>query len=374
MQSNPPLIVHVIYRLDYGGLENGLINLINNMPADEFRHAIVCLAGYSGFRHRIRRADVTVYSLEKRPGKDLRVYARLWLLLRRLQPAIVHSRNLGTVDLQWIALAAGVRARLHGEHGWDAADPQGTAGRNLLIRRLCRPSIQRYVTVSRDLAAWLTGRVGISGGRMVQICNGVDLARFNPSGDLPADLPWGRAEDQVVFGTVGRLDPVKNQLALLEAFAALGTNARLIVVGDGPQRQALRNRAAELGVQERVWFTGARDDIPALLRAMDVFVLPSLNEGISNTVLEAMATGIPVAASAVGGNPELVEPATTGLLYSATDPHGLARVMKQYADDPALRRAHGQAARRRAVQKFGLDGMASRYRDLYRTLTSGSVH
>ena len=115
-----PLIAHVIYRLDVGGLENGLVNLINTLPNDRFRHLIVTLAGYSDFRDRIQRPDVEVVSLDKRPGNDPRCYLRFLQLLRRFRPDIVHTRNLGTIDLQWMSCLAGTRVRLHGEHGWDA--------------------------------------------------------------------------------------------------------------------------------------------------------------------------------------------------------------------------------------------------------------
>ena len=146
----PPLVVHVIHRLDFGGLENGLVNLVNCMPADRFRHAIVCLAGFEpDFRDRIQRSDVEVISLGKRPGKDLAPYARMWRVLRRLAPSVVHTRNLGTVDMQWIAAAAGVPHRVHGEHGWEASDPCGRNPKALRIRRACRPVIHLYVPMSQ---------------------------------------------------------------------------------------------------------------------------------------------------------------------------------------------------------------------------------
>ncbi len=127
LRRDAPLIAHVIYRLDFGGLENGLVNLINRMPPERYRHAIVCLAGVGAeFRQRLQRASVEVVSLDKRPGKDVAVYARMWRTLRRLRPDIVHTRNLGTVDMQWVAAACGVRRRVHGEHGWEATDPRGT--------------------------------------------------------------------------------------------------------------------------------------------------------------------------------------------------------------------------------------------------------
>lgn len=369
-----PLISHVIYRLDYGGLENGLVNLINGMPRASYRHAIVCLAGFSAFRDRIERDDVEVVSIDKRPGKDLGAYGRVWRQLRRLRPAIVHTRNLGTADLQWIALAAGVRHRVHGEHGWDAADPRGESARGLRIRRACRPATDRYVAVSRDIAQWLEARVGVAPARIRQIYNGVDAQRFNPVGPLPADWPWrtGGADRAIVIGTIGRLDRIKNQGALLDAFARLTRGAgaipgrlRLAIVGGGPEEGALRERAQALGIAPHVWFAGPRGDAPALLRGFDIFVLPSLNEGISNTILEAMASARATVASRVGGNGELIEDDVTGSLYDSGDPHALDAAIRRYLDDAELRARHGAAARERCLAHFSMGAMVQGYLDLY---------
>jgi sugar transferase (PEP-CTERM/EpsH1 system associated) len=371
----PPLIAHVIYRLAIGGLENGLVNLLNRLPCERFRHAVVCLAGTTDFARRIQRPDVAIYSLDKRPGKDMRAYVRFWKLLRQLQPDLVHTRNLGTVDLQWIAAAARVPHRVHGEHGWEASDPWGLDARSLRIRRLCRAAIHRYVAMSQDLARWLGTSVGVAPQRIEQIYNGVDVERFSPEGSLPGDLPWqGASPRPFVFGTVGRLDQVKNQQALLEAFAGSlrasppgspSAGSRLIVVGSGPLAATLQGRASELGIGDLVWFAGPRDDIPQLLRAMDVFVLPSMNEGISNTLLEAMATGRPIVAARVGGNPELVEHCSTGLLYDPGQQGGLLEAMLRYRRDGDLTIVHGVAGRRRACERFSLHSMVNRYTDLY---------
>jgi len=374
--TSPPLVAHIIFRLDYGGLENGLVNILNGMPAEQFRHAIICLAGYSDFHKRLKRDDVMLYSLEKRPGKDFGAYLRLWRLLRRLKPAIVHTRNLGTVDLQWIALASGVGGRVHGEHGWDAADPQGKNRGNLRIRRACRAVIHRYVAMSRDLENWLRSQVGVTASRITQIYNGVDIQRFAPTGPLPADLPWQSANEKpFVFGTVGRLDRVKNQIALVESFAELTAAHQagrerllLMLVGSGPMEEALRDRVRALGIGDRVWFTGARNDIPHLMRSMDVFVLPSLNEGISNTILEAMASGLPVIAAQVGGNPELVQSAATGTLYESERPGRLRDAMANYLANPILAKEQGAAARAHVVKGFSLDSMVNAYLRLYRDL------
>jgi sugar transferase (PEP-CTERM/EpsH1 system associated) len=358
----PPLIVHIIFRLDFGGLENGLVNLVNNLPRDRYRHVIICLAGFNPvFRARIQNPDVEVISLDKHPGKDPGAYLRLWRLLRRLRPAIVHTRNLGTVDLQWVAWAAGVPHRVHGEHGWEASDPRGLDPKGLRIRRACRPVIQRYVPMSQDIARWLGKHVGVEVKRMRQIYSGVDTGRFGPS-------PSAVGTASLTLGTVGRFDPIKNQGALLTAFARLAPrfpNLRLTIVGDGSLKAALQAQAASLGLADRVTFTGARSDTPDLLRGFDVFVLPSLNEGVSNTILEAMATGLPVVAGRVGGNPELVVDDVTGRLYDPGGPAALEQALLPYLTDPALREAHGAAARRRVVQYFRLEAMVQRYLDLY---------
>lgn len=369
-----PLIAHVIYRLDYGGLENGLVNLINRMPRERYRHAIVCLAGFSDFRDRIRRDDVTVVSVDKRPGKDLAAYGRVWRQFRRLRPAVVHTRNLGTADLQWVALAAGVRHRVHGEHGWDASDPKGDSVRALRIRRFCRPATQCYVAVSKDIARWLQQRVGVPEAEVHQIYNGVDVERFTPAGALPSDLPWpgDGPERPLVIGTIGRLDPIKNQVGLLEAFARLVAapgagqrRLRLAIVGDGPESARLRERAEALGIAPLVWLPGMRADTPALLRSFDIFVLPSLNEGISNTILEAMASARPVVAGRVGGNGELIEHGVTGMLCDSLDPGALATAMGRYLDDGSVRAAHGAAGRERCMRRFAMGSMVQGYVDVY---------
>lgn len=368
------LIAHLVYRLDYGGLENGLVNLVNRLPARRFRHAILCLAGFGEFRGRIAREDVEVFSVDKREGKDPRAYLRVLRHLRRLRPDVVHTRNLGTIDLQWLALAAGVRHRVHGEHGFVAEDPRGLAARSLRIRRACRPVIQRYVAMSRDIARWLERDVGVPASRIRQIYNGVDTGAFRPDGALAPDLPWGDVArgNIVVFGTVGRLDRIKNQAALIDALAAIvkrdpGARARLrlIIAGEGPERSALEDATRRHSLTELVWFAGARNDVPELMRAMDVFVLSSHNEGISNTILEAMASGLPVVAARVGGNPELVAHGSTGALYDPAAPDALAAALAAYADGASLRREHGLAARRRICDGFSLEAMVGGYESFY---------
>ncbi|MEO1594049.1 MAG: TIGR03088 family PEP-CTERM/XrtA system glycosyltransferase [Pseudomonadota bacterium] len=363
-----PLVAHVIHRLGTGGMENGLVNLVNGLPGEHYRHAIVCMTESTPFRDRIEDASIGVHELHKQSGKDLGCYWRFFRLMRRLRPAIVHTRNLGTIDLAPVAALAGVPRRLHGEHGWDNADPTGANPRYRRLRRLCDRFIDGYVAVSRDIARWMSERIGVDASRVMQIYNGVDSARFAPDGPrtaLPATA--GDAPSRVI-GTVGRLDPIKRFDVLIDWFAtryASQGDARLVIVGEGAERSALEQQVAERGIADAVWLAGNRPDVADLMRSMDVFVLPSRNEGISNTILEAMASGLPVVATDVGGNCELIDPGVTGELVPCDDSPALGDAIAGYLDDPDRRLRHGTAARERVLRRFSLENMMGSYDELY---------
>ena len=365
-----PLVVHIIHRLGIGGLENGLVNLINHMPADRYRHAIICMTQSTDFRLRIKTPGVEVYELHKKPGHDLGLYFRLWRLLRKLHPAVVHTRNIGTLECQFIALLASVPARVHGEHGRDMADIDGRNATYLRLRKLFRPLISRYIAVSRDLAQWLYEEVRVPAGRVAQIYNGVDEQRFRAS-SVSNVLPGGFAPPgAVVVGTVGRLSGEKDQLTLVRAFArarALCPQSmlRLVLVGDGPLKAEIEREVLAAQLDDHVWMAGARSDIADILRSLDVFVLPSLAEGISNTILEAMASGLPVIATRVGGNPELVVENETGVLVSAANPDAMAQAMVNYVTQPMVMRQHGQAGRARIEREYSMDAMVRQYAAVY---------
>ncbi|MBL8201873.1 MAG: TIGR03088 family PEP-CTERM/XrtA system glycosyltransferase [Chromatiales bacterium] len=376
-----PLIAHVLHRLDYGGLENGLINLINGLPAERFAHAVICLAGFSEFRDRIRRPDVRVYSLGKRPGKDLPAYGRLWQLFRRLRPAAVHTRNAGVIDCAVVAWAAGVPVRIHGCHGWDVDDLHGDRPRRAVLRRACAPAITRYVAVSRHIGEWLQTADGVPPAAISQIYNGVDVRRFAPGESRAPPLFGGSAGSPLfVIGTVSRLEAVKDPCTLARAFAELvarqpsyRARLRLAIIGDGNLRGDVLAILAAAGCAELAVVTGWRDDIPDLMRQLSLFVLPSINEGISNTILEAMACGLPVVATAVGGNAELVVEGENGCLVPPSSPVRMADALERYVQDAVLTGAQSRAARLRAVEEFSLDVMLRRYSDLYTELLPGAA-
>lgn len=369
----PPLVAHIIYRFSVGGLENGLINLLNQMPPDRYRHVIICLTDYSDFRHRLQRDDVEIIALHKRPGHDVRMMWRLYRLLRRLRPAVVHTRNLAALDAILPARLAGVRHCVHGEHGRDAMDLRGVNRTYIRLRRLLLPWVDRFVCVSQDIEQWLLGAVQLPRGRVVQVYNGVDSARFSPVGARqPLPDQGSDISDHCVIGTIGRMSPEKNTLCLARAFIlmvqrqpALRHQLRLALVGDGPLREQVVSELVQANLLDRVWLPGSRNDTPDIYRGLDVFVLPSHIEGISNTILEAMASGLPVLATAVGGNPELVTEGETGYLVPDDDVEAMADRLLDYCNDSASRQRHGQQARERVVRQFGMDSMVNQYMAVY---------
>lgn len=356
------LVAHIVFRFDYGGLENGVVNIINGMEAGTVRHAVIALTEASDFARRLRD-DVSVHAIGKKPGKDLGAYLRLYKLLRQLKPDIVHTRNMGTMDCAVIAFLARVPVRIHGEHGWDVFDPDGTNRKYRLMRRLLLRFVNRIVTVSEDLQRWLVSVVGIPRSKVVHICNGVDAQRFHPH-DEPSDDATG----EIIVGSVTRFSEIKDPLNLVEAFiqsGGCGGMARLVMIGDGELYERARQLIGNADMSGVAWLPGSRDDIAEQLRCMDVFVLGSLREGISNTILEAMASCLPVIASDTGGNPELIEDGVNGTLVPPGDREALRKAMCDYVRDADRRARHGQASRDRVVSRFSLDTMVENYRLLY---------
>lgn len=356
------LVAHIVFRFDYGGLENGVVNVINGTVDAPIEHAVIALSEATDFANRLRDG-VAVYAINKRPGKDFGSYIRLYKLLRRIRPDIVHTRNIGTMDCAFIAFLARVRIRIHGEHGWDVNDPDGRNPRYRFMRRILHRFVSRIVTVSADLERWLADTVGIPGRKVQHICNGVDSERF-----FPRDDTTKRAESDVVVGSVTRFSAIKDPLNLVDAFIELQRNEqdlKLVMLGDGELHGEALDKLLEAGIEARCWLPGSRDDIPEQLRNMDIFVLGSLREGISNTILEAMASGLPVVASDTGGNGELIEDGVNGRLVPPGDRRALADAIRDYVQHPDRRLRHGKASRDRVLSLFSIGTMVENYQKLY---------
>lgn len=251
-----------------------------------------------------------------------------------------------------------------------------------------------YIALSHDLEDYLTQRVGLPAARVAQIYNGVDVQRFRPAaGRQPIPGSPFAGEDCWLIGTVGRMQAVKDQTLLARAFVRalelappLRARLRLAMIGDGPLRGQAQALLEAAGVAHLAWLPGERDDVADVLRGLDGFVLPSLAEGISNTILEAMASGLPVIATAVGGNGELLTPegpgeslaaeapgARFGALVPAADVEAMAQAIVRQASAPEAAREQGRAGRAAAERRFSLEAMVQRYRTLYDELLGAAV-
>jgi sugar transferase (PEP-CTERM/EpsH1 system associated) len=370
MRANrqPPLVVHLLYRLDTGGMETLLVDCINRMPPDRFRHAVVTLAGHTDFARRITNPSVTLHTLDKRPGLSPGTHLAFWKLLRRLKPAVLHTYNLAAIEYHLAALLAGVPTRIHAEHGREASDPDGTNPKHNFLRRLMTPLIATYIPVSRDLRDWLRDTVGVPDAKNMLVPNGVDTQRYCPHGTTIDHF----GADCFVVGTVGRIQAVKNQRLLVDAFALLraklpehAARLRLAIVGDGPSMDEIRAHVDRTGLGGVTWLPGARADVAAVMRGFSVFALTSIAEGTPVTILEAMATGLPVVATRVGGIPEVVQQGRTGMLTPSGDAAALADALALYVCQPEIGREHGQAGRATIEQCYSINVTVETYSGLY---------
>jgi sugar transferase (PEP-CTERM/EpsH1 system associated) len=357
-------VVHVINLVvPYGGMEKGLSTLIRR-GSPNVEHVVIAIEG-AREPEKVLPEGTRLIDLRKPPGHSWRFIWRLSRLLRELSPCVVHTRNWPGVDGVLAARLAGIRAVVHSEEGWGMLDMTGQSRKRILVRRFMSRWTRNFLSVSRDIERWLTDTVRVR-CPVVHIDNGIDPDAYSGPGtsaDLKAEL--GLPADALLIGIVARLDPINDHPTLFRAFRRVRERvpqAVLLCVGDGPEREKLRGL-----VVPGIHMLGERHDVARILRGIDVSVLASRNEGASYTILEAMAAGLPVVASRVGGNPELVVDGVTGRLFPAGDDAALAEALVGYLKAPETRAAHGAAARERARGLYGTEEMVEAYENTWRT-------
>lgn len=357
-------VLHVVDSLGIGGIERNLVDLVAR-TGGEFEHEICCIRRAGALAAGLEALGARIHSLGARSGRTLSLVAQVMRLCRARSPDVVHARNWGTIEAVFAARIARVPLVVYGEHG-----PRAWSGlRRSVGRRMVAAAADVVVAVSNALRDYLFTRVKVPADRITVIRNGVDTERFRPRADregLRRDR--GLAPDTLLIGGVGRLDPIKNYARLVDAFAEVAKRdpkTRLVLVGDGPERERLQGEIDSRSLASRAWITGLRDDVADWLAAMDVFAHVSFAEGLSNAILQAMAVGLPVVATAVAANREAVVGGVSGRLV---DPHATADVaaaLSCYGSDPAARALHGAAGRRRVEAEFPLQRMVDGYRSLY---------
>lgn len=361
-------VVHILHSLAMGGAENGVVNLMNNINTDIFTPIIISLVNGGSLKGRLNLNRVTLYEMGKKEGNDCLLPFRLVRLFKKIKPHVVHTHCWGTlVEGITAAKIAGVPVVIHGEHGTIETKP-----RNLKIQRWFWKRCDIVLSISETLRQRLSDTVGISTNLIKAVPNGVDTEKFS---SFPIEQIYGFKkkfnipEDAIVIGTVGRLVPVKDQKALIEASLIirkkLSKKIAVVIVGDGPLRENLQNKAAELGVENIVYLPGRLENIPEVMNSFDIFVLPSLSEGISNTILEAMSCGLPIIATKVGGSVEIVKDGVYGIFTPPDNPKALANSVCRLVNDSELRKEYGNKARKTAEEKFSLQSMLNTYEQLY---------
>lgn len=364
-------VLHVVLSLDVGGLENGVVNLINGLDDSNFRSVVCCIKHGGAIAGRITKPTVKVYELGHYGGYSVQAALRLAEIMRQENVDVVHTRNLKAYFFGFLAAKISRTAAIvHSEHGRDYPFRRW----KMLMQRVFSYRTDAIVALSNDLKRSLIDHVGIGSRKVKVIVNGVDTDRFASKDAGEVRYGLGVSPETIVIGAVGRLVAVKNIGELFRAVKELlgsGREVHVIVVGDGPLRQELNGLASTLAISENVRFLGERDDVHALYNAMDIYALTSTNEGISNTLLEAMASGLAVVASSVGGTPEIVKDGETGLLYPSGQVSVLVDLLGRLVDQHDTRMNLGCNARRYVEQERSLCGMVHQYEELYRSVGCG---
>ena len=362
-------ILEVLASLQRAGAEQMAVTLARGLDRRRFAVQVVSLydAFPQGLESVLQEAGIPVSHLGKRKGLDLRMIPRLAQTMRLFRPAIVHTHSYVLRYVLPAALAGGRPRIVHTVHN---LAPKEVDGIGRWIHRVAFQAGTAAVAVSMEVARSFRATYGMAPA--ATILNGIDFPRFGRDAKQ-----WRRAngfrEEDGLIASVARLEPQKNPLQLIEAFAeGLGHEERwhLLLAGGGSLREAAERRAAELGLN-RIHFLGVRDDIPEMLSACDLFASAAAWEGCPMAVLEAIAAGLPVVATAVGGVPELVSDGVTGLLVAPDDTKALAESLARLARDLPLRRAYAAQARIQA-ERFAAHTMIESYAQLFERLAENA--
>lgn len=369
-------ILHILNRLDRGGTELVVLKLIHGLSDGPFEHRLGSLRGKDpSFQNVPLPGSELLVAGEDGNGLQFPLF-RLVNLMRAYRPHIVHSRNWGAIEAVPAARLARVPVAIHSEHGYELDMLAGLPKRRRVFRRMAYAMADAVFAVTHELRNYHARQAWISPEQIRVIYNGVDTQSFSPHPE--GRVFWRRRfclpENRFIVGTVGRMVPIKDHPTLLHAAEILvrgGIDAHVLLVGSGPEfarNQQLVETSPNLA--GRVTLIRASEEVPELLNTMDVFALPSISEGMSNTLLEAMATSLPVIATRVGGNIEVIEDARSGWLFPARDAGALASRLALLASHGNLRRQYGAAARERVIERFSLERMLKDYSDLYLELAA----
>lgn len=370
--------VHVVYSvlsLDTGGLERLVLELAFELRRRGDRVSVVCVERRGQLAEQVEKLGAEVFCLDKPPGRSKAAVDRAEQLLRRLSPDVVHTHQIGA--LWYLGQAAKRRGRIavvHTEHTDHARHVKGLWGkiRNRIILKTYGRLAGKFCCVSEDVSRSVRRWGTLPARKVTVVTNGIDTEKYvgrENRARIRADHRFGA--DDFVFGTVGRLAEVKRQDLLLRGMAKARAdvpNAKLLIVGDGAERAALTRLARELGIGDAVVFAGYQAEPQAFLQAMDAFVLTSRHEALPLALLEAMAAGLPVISSAVGGIPDLVTNRKSGFLFESLNEGALVEALRRVTRERELSAAIAAEGRRLVRERYSLGRMVDEYQAIYREL------
>lgn len=359
-------VLHVIEDLENGGAERVLINLALGLDQQKFEVAVCCLTRKGRMARELEEQGIAVHVMHKCPGFDLALVLRLRRLMRELAIDLVHC-HVFTANL-WgriAALLARVPVIITHEHSSFTVDH----ARRLRLEQWLMRATTQTITVSEELRQRLITQGRLPAHKIVTIHNGLKFSSARDT-QLRARLreEFGLERFQSIVGTVGRLEYRKNYPLLLDAFAQVRIQlpqTGLLFVGAGPEQERLQYHARGLGIAEHVVFAGYHSNVVDWLHLMSVFCLSSQTEGISMAILEAMAAGVPVVATRVGGNPEIIPSREFGILTPPNDAAALSRALLEVLKAPAAAQLMAQRGRERVMQHFSETQMLARVEEMY---------
>jgi sugar transferase (PEP-CTERM/EpsH1 system associated) len=363
-------LLHLCESSETGGAESVLVNIADNLDKRRYR-SLVCLLSDGWLKQQLDRRNIETIIIPQPRSFDPGWLKQAHRLLKERDIHLMHSHEFATnVYASLLAKITGIPAvtTVHGKNYYGEKWRRRAA-----YRYAARHSTM--VAVSHDMKRFLVERISIPPDKLRVIHNGIDLGRYaEQQADRAIRKKLGIRDGQPVIGTIGNLFAVKGQVHLLRAcrdVARVFPDLVLLIAGEGDQRGMLEKEASDIGMADRVKFLGFRDDVPSLLQAMDVFVLPSLSEGLPLSVLEALSLKKPVVASDVGGIPEIIENGVTGYLVPPENPEALAEKITLLLQNPERAAVIGQAGRRRVEEDFSLPRMIREHQSLYEEICAG---
>lgn len=362
-------LMYLVQSFSAGGAENLTVILSKELKKSNINPMVCALEGRGPLVEYLKENNIPCFHLGKKSGKDPWVLIRLWQLIRRNKIDILHTQNIGPLIYGYFGTQFGKRPLLvHTEHTRLEMEIEASKKYLYYVYGLMLNRVDAFVSIAFHISEYVERRFGISSDKVVTIPNGVDLNRFKLSEMSYSKNEFLKSEKGPVLGIVAGLRREKDHSTLIEALKEVSRiypEIKLLIVGSGQLEKELRQKVEDLNLNRNVWFLGHRSDIPAILNALDLFVLTSLYEGLPLCLLEAMAAGKPVVATRVYGNVDVIEDGVTGLLVPPKNPVKLAEAILELLVDRERMANMGNAGRKVVEENYDLNEMVEAYKRIY---------